>query len=183
MPTYSSDGAEYLRRVHANGRSPDQTFGGDELLFRRLPKGQLINGWPVPAGILAFDDDGVSVNRSRYSLPQDVLEPDCCGGHERTGHVVLEFAVADLTTLIPVEGREFFFLIKHNPLPCCYPHSLIWCNAESDAEKPYVKPSKTVRNLIRAEILTRMKSAGRFPREFAPVSRAPEPLSKSEPTE
>jgi hypothetical protein len=38
-------------------------------------------------------EGGISTNRGRYSLPQDVLEPDCCDGNNRLGMVVLGLAV------------------------------------------------------------------------------------------
>jgi hypothetical protein len=172
VPTYSPDDAGYRQRVHANGRGVDQTFGAEELLFRRFPKTGLVNGWPMPMN-LAFDASGVSVNRSRYSVPQDVLEPDCCNGNARSGQVVLEFAVGDIPIQFPADTPEYRFTLKHDPRESCYPHSLIWCNADGDAGRPCLRPPKTIRDLFRAELLPRMQSAGRAPREFTAIETVP----------
>jgi hypothetical protein len=167
VPTFSLDDAEYRQRVHTNGRAADQNFGADESLFRRFPKESLVNGWPMPLTV-HFDDTGISVNRSRYSLPQDVLEPDCCDGYVRVGQVVLEFLASDIPAQLPAEIPAYRFVLRHVPLECCYAHSVIWVNEEGDIERPCLKPSKTVRNLFRAELLTKMQAAGRVPREFLP---------------
>lgn len=170
MPIYSPDSDEYRQRVHQNGRAADQSFAPDELLFRRFPGNSLVNGWPMPLNILFEEASGISVNRSRYSLPQDVLEPDCCHGSPRAGQVVLEFAVSDLPMQLPMGNPEYVFVLKHEPREFCYAHSEIWCNSDGNIERPCRKPSKTIRDLFRAELLTKMKSAGRAPREFVVVS-------------
>jgi len=162
---YSADLDEYRQRLHANGRATDPAFGLDELLFRRFPKQSLVSGWPMALAI-PFDSSGISVNRSRYSLAQDVLEPDCCGGNYRAGQVVLEFGVADFPAELPVENPEYKFRLKHVPGECCYAHSVIWCNPAGDIKQPCSTPSKTIRDLFRAELLTKIQSAGRTPREF-----------------
>ena len=121
VPIYSADSPEYGQRVYRNERDPDQNFAGDEFLFRRFPKSSLVNGWPTPLTIFPIEQEsGISVNRSRYSLPQDVLEPDCCNGNHRTGMIVLEFAVSDLPDRIAADGREYAFVPKHVPHKCCY---------------------------------------------------------------
>lgn len=175
MPIYSSDSAEYRQRVYSNGRMADQNFPLDELLFRRFPRGSLVNGWPTPLNIPMEEVSGISVNRARFSLPQDVLEPDCCNGNHRTGMVVLEFAVDDLPRTIAANDREYAFVPKHVPRECCYAHSEIWCNSEGNIEQPCERPSKTIRDLFRAELLSKIVSMGRTPREF-------EIVSASEPT-
>lgn len=171
MPIYSFDDGEYRRRVHANGRSADQVFGPVEVLFRRFPKEFLVNGWPVPLNI-PFDATGISVNRSKYSIPEDVLEPDCCGGNIRSGQVVLEFLVDDLPAELPEDDPKYRFALKHDPCECCYAHSVIWCNIDGDIGSPCLKPSKTVRDLFRAQLLIRMQEAGRVPREITPLASA-----------
>jgi hypothetical protein len=162
--------AEYRQRVYRNDRVPDQTFPPDELLFRRFPRNSLVNGWPTPLTIPIEDHSGISVNRARYSLPQDVLEPDCCNGNHRPGMVVLEFAVGDLPGKIAANDQEYAFVPKHVPLEVCYAHSEIWCNSEGNIERPCERPSKTIRDLFRAELLSRIVSMGRTPREFAIVT-------------
>jgi hypothetical protein len=166
VPIYSPDSPAYNQRVYRNGRDADQDFSIDELLFRRLPKNSLVDGWPTPLTIPIEEESGISVNRARYSLPQDVLEPDCCNGNHRTGMVVLQFAVSDLPERIAADGREYAFIPKHVPQDCCYAHSEIWCNPSGDIGLACEKPSKTIRNLFRAKLLSRMLTMGRRPREF-----------------
>ena len=170
MPIYSFDSPAYGQRVHRNDRHPDQNFPADELLFRRFLKSSLLNGWPTPLTIPIEEASGISVNRARYSLPQDVLEPDCCNGNHRTGMVVLEFVVSDLPKRISANGREYAFVPKHVPHECCFAHSEIWCNSSGDTALPCEKPSKTIRDLFRAQLLSKMLAGGRIPREFPVVA-------------
>ncbi len=168
MPTYSPDSEAYRLRVHRNGRAEDPNFTPDELLYRRFQQDKLVNGWPMSLNISMDDASGISVNRERYSLPQDVLEPDCCDGNRREGMVVLQFAVSDLPEQLSTSEREYRFKPKHAPLECCYAHSAIWCNGEGNIDQPYEKPSKTARDLFRARLLEKMKTMGREPRTFRP---------------
>jgi hypothetical protein len=173
VPIYSLDSDEYRARVHCNDRGEDQVFPLDELLFRRYPRAALVNGMPTPLIIPIEENSGVSVNRGRYSLPQDVLEPDCCQNNTRPSMVVLEFAVEDVPTRIAAHNREYIFAMKHVPEDRCYAHSEIWCNSSGDLQQPCEKPSKTIRDLFRAQLLSRMASMGRKPREFAAVNANP----------
>lgn len=170
MPIYSQDSPAYGQRVYRNDRDPDQSFAADEFLFRRFPKRSLVNGWPTALSIsieISIEaESGISVNRSRYSLPQDVLEPDCCSGNHRTGMVVLEFAVNDLPERVAADGRDYAFVPKRVPHECCYAHSEIWCNSSGDIERACEKPPETIRDLFRAQLLLKMRTMGRMPREF-----------------
>jgi len=119
------------------------------------------------------DQSGISVNRSKYSEAQDVLEPDCCDGHVRAECVVLEFPTADVPPELRTEdgtNRTFRFPLKHVPQDTCYAHSEIWCNQEGDIELPYESPPKRVRDIFRAKLAARV--AERDPREFQPVNAA-----------
>lgn len=171
VPIYSPDSPAYGQRVYRNGRHPDQNFPADEFLFRRFPKSSLLNGWPTPLTIPIEAESGISVNRARYSLPQDVLEPDCCNGNHRTGMAVLEFVVSDLPERISANGREYAFVLKHVPHECCFAHSEIWCNSSGDIAQPCERPSKTIRDLFRAQLLSKMLAMGRMPLDFPAVSR------------
>jgi hypothetical protein len=153
VPFYSPENEEYYARVHRNGRDPDQHFGLEERPFRRYPEASLVAGKPVPL-VMQFDA-GVSVNRERFSEPQDVLEPDCCDGRPRPGHVVLALRVSNVPNAISTEdrsGRVFQFRPKHTPCETCYPHSEIWCNQSGDIHQNYERPPKQVRDKLRAAL-------------------------------
>jgi hypothetical protein len=153
VPFYSPDDRGYYARVHRNGRDPDRQFGLTERLFRRYPEGLLVAGKPVP--LVMQLDSGVSVNRERFSEPQDVLEPDCCDGRPRPGHVVLAFRVSNLPNAISTEDhpeRVFQFRLKHTPRETCYPHSEVWSNQSGDVDDDYQRPPKQVRDKLRAAL-------------------------------
>ena len=73
-------------------RVPDDNFGADEDLYHRYsPYDADFDGEPIAANLLEGSHDGsrfpgLSVNRSRYSKPEDVLHPDCCGGLDRSDY-------------------------------------------------------------------------------------------------
>jgi hypothetical protein len=159
VPTFSPDGAEYFARVHRNGRREDQAFLPSELLYHRFRSDQEVAGNATPLTILPFvGTTGPSVNRSKYSEPHDVLEPDCCDGHDRSTHKVLEFRVADVPDELAVadgSGRVFRFRVKHVPEAECFAHSEIWCNRDGNIFNPVEVPPKTVRLKLRALIQQR----------------------------
>ena len=105
------------------------------------------------------DESGISTNRSKYSEPQDVLEPDCCDGHHRPECVVLDILVSDVPTEIPAPdetGRLFRFRMAHRPCELCFAHTEIWCNQSGDIEQPHQAPPKQVKNLFRGELARRL---------------------------
>lgn len=170
MPIYSPDGQTYRDRVHRNGREEDQTFAPDERLFRRYPKKHLYDGKPGPLSLMTFQaDSGISVNRNKYSEPQDVLEPDCCEGAHKPGYVVLDIHSSDVPAEIPVtdgSGRVFQFRIVHKPGEWCFAHSEICCNEQGDAGLAHREPPKHVRNIFRGVLARHL--ATRQVLEFAP---------------
>ncbi|MGA2589226.1 MAG: hypothetical protein ABSH32_04875 [Bryobacteraceae bacterium] len=153
MPFYNPEDETYYARAHRNGRDPDQQFDPAERLFRRYPEASLVEGKPVPLA-MQFDS-GVSVNRAKFSEPQDVLEPDYCEGRHRPGHVVLVLRVFTVPDAIGTEdrsGRVFQFRLKHTPRETCYPHSEAWCNQSGDIYQDYEKPPKQVRDKLRVAL-------------------------------
>jgi hypothetical protein len=165
---YSPDDEAYRARVHRNGRAADPAFGREERLFRRYRKADLINGKPGPLAMLPLEAE-VSVNRNKYSEPQDVLESDCCDGHKRSGYVVLDIHVSDIPEAIAVDdgtGRIFRFCVAHEPKDACFAHSEIRCNQDGDIGKPHEQPPKQVRNIFRAELARHL--AQRDVLEFQP---------------
>jgi hypothetical protein len=159
VPTHSPDGPEYLARVHANGRQEDQEFPSAESLYRRYREKDLVNGKPTPlAGFQFAETTGHSVNRERYSNPLDAIEPDCCGGADRPGHMVLELLVADVPPSVTCSetGRVYQFKMKHVPKPTCYAHSEIWCNKSGQTTDSYESPPKNVKDRFRVQLLSRL---------------------------
>lgn len=153
MAFYSLDEVAYRHRVYANGRTEDQEFSGDEFLYRRILEIDLVKGEPWAASLNFRPDTGHSVNRAKYSHPCDVLEPDCCGGKDRSACAVLQFEVGDTPDCIPgANGAKYYFRPKHAPRESCYPHSEIWCTLDGDITKPYHEPPKVVKNIFRAEL-------------------------------
>ena len=173
MPTYSPDRPEFQQRVHENGRSEDTDFPSAEALYRRYREKDLVDGKPTPLSAFRFDDNsGHSVNRGRYSEPQDVLEPDCCNGLMRIGYVVLELAVGDIPAEITSADetrRVYNFQMKHVPKATCFAHSEIWCNQHGHIREPYEKPPKNVRDVFAAELVRQIRNA---PRRFEPQGAA-----------
>jgi hypothetical protein len=132
--------------MYRNGRPEDQVFDGAELLCRRYVQEHLINGQFSPAGF-SFKTSGPSVNRQKYSDPEDVLFlPDgtfCdeCG--------VLEFAVWNIPARIQGGQSAYVFSPRHVPEDLNYAHSEIWC----DSEEPTggcVEPTRAVKKKLRA---------------------------------
>lgn len=156
MPFYSPDDQTYRDRVHRNGREVDQSFDPEESLFRRFPKAGLLHGKPVALTTISFAaDSGISVNRSKYSEPQDVLEPDCCNGVYRPECVVLDIHNCELPQEIAATdntGRVFRFRMVHRPGDTCFAHSEVWCNQQGDVHQAYEEPPKHVKNLFRGEV-------------------------------
>src|SRR5438876_8473273 len=94
-----------------------------ESLFRRYPRKSLFNGKPVPLTMSFEGDSGISVNRSKYSEPQDVLEPDCCDGEHRPECVILDIHVSEMPKEIATTdetGRVFRFRMVHKPKDTCF---------------------------------------------------------------
>jgi hypothetical protein len=173
MPIYNPDGPEFSERVHENGRTEDSDFPPTEALYRRYRENDLVDGKPTPLSAFRFDNNsGHSVNRSKYSEPQDVLEPDCCNGSVRIGYVVLELAVNDIPAAITSAdetGRVYRFHMKHVPRATCFAHSEIWCNQQGSVREPYEKPPKNVRDVFAAELIRRIRNP---PHKFEPRGEA-----------
>jgi hypothetical protein len=152
---------------HANGRGPDNDFSDGEKLYRRFSPASLDSDGTLIAMQLVEPDfpRGLSTNRSKYSIPEDVLHPDCCAqkDYSRWGIAALEYQ--SLLELFEISGdgnapsRRYRILVLHIPLEKCYAHTEITCCAEGENT-----PSDTgkVRRGFRAQ-LARLFSIERFP--------------------
>jgi hypothetical protein len=153
VPIYSPDDEEYRNRVHTNGRLPQQIFPPDELLYRRFLPGSIVNGVLAAVGFKFEDHSGHSFNRSSFSIPTDVLEPDCCDGEHLVECKVLDVPVSAIPTEIGLSDDVIYkFRMKHVPSPCCYAHSELWCNKTGDVDQSYECPPKSIRTRLRALI-------------------------------
>lgn len=142
------DKNNFETRVHQNDRSPVDEFDLDELLYRRVnPVHHLIEGVLSP---LAFNFPNQSFNRGRYSLPEDVLHPDCCSGMIFKDWRVATLSVSDIPNqLRSGDDKEFRFSMHHTPERLCYPHSEIRCRQGVTFLNDR-KPPKKVREEFRA---------------------------------
>lgn len=174
MPRYSPEREAYNRRVHQGDRSPNPVFARDEILYRRYPEKDLVDGRPTPLGFQFPETSGISVNRGAYSEPHDVLEPDCCDGNVREFCVVIQFRVESVPEEIVSSTGSYRFRLKHLPEPSCFAHAEIWCNRAGDVEQPYMKPPKQARTLFYAKLIQQITSA---PLRFEPVAESESFLS------
>lgn len=106
-----SDVPERLKR---RGRPVDPNFDPEERLYRRVPRRDFIgrDGYVLPAGV-RFPD--ISVNRGKYSEPEDVVL-----GYENAAAIAAA-RVRD----IPDRIDEYEFRPEHVPKPQNYAHSEI----------------------------------------------------------
>jgi hypothetical protein len=157
VPILSRDIPDRMRR---SGRPEDQDFGPDELLYRRYLQSHWVAGHFSDLGFRFSRESGQSVNRQRYSEPEDVLFLE--GGAFDDDWGVLEFAVRDIPPRLPEQGfPAYIFFPKHVPLELNFAHSEVWCDLERRTGN-YVEPPKTVKKLLRAKLSQRV-----FPRIVA----------------
>lgn len=137
---------EVPRRLLRQGRQPDPRFLPSERLFRRIHPDHLEGGQVLSAAI-PFPD--FSVNREKYSIPEDVLL-------DHTGFGILAFQVRDVPPRLDgADDREFTFKVEHVPEEENYAHSEV--RTYCDGERTSAKPPKA----LRAEFRLRLCAAGR----------------------
>jgi hypothetical protein len=101
--------------MYRSGRPVDMNFDDNENLYNRFRKEYLAEGKFLPTGI-KFPD--WSVNREKYSEPEDVLIPDF---HEWG---IAQFKVGDVPDTLPSPGDiKFDFKVEHDPVEDNYSHS------------------------------------------------------------
>lgn len=129
-------------------------FQPGELLYRRYRRQDVTNG-VIQDAALKFpkkdENTGQSVNRSRFSKPQDTLWND----KERLdGLGVFQFPASCLPkeATCPATGRRFAFWPKHVPIQNNYAHSEIWSDQLPRNDAGYVLPTKLVCKQLRATI-------------------------------
>jgi hypothetical protein len=131
--------SEVSSRLLQQGRAPDPEFQPSERLFRRIPPSALEDDHPPEASI-TFPD--FSVNREKYSHPEDVLI-----GYPEFG--ILTFQVRDVPARVSIDVRVFTFCVEHDPKEDNYAHSEVrtYCDG-----KRGVKPPRSVRTEFRLQL-------------------------------
>lgn len=130
--------AEIPNRLLRRGRAPDPDFLPLERLFRRIPSDDA----PLET-VITFRDGSFSVNREKYSLPEDVIL-----GYP--GFRVFAFRVQDIPPSLDEGDRAFTFRVEHVPEEDNYAHSEVrtYCGGERFSKKP----PKTVRAKFRLQL-------------------------------
>ena len=137
--------------MYRRGRPVEDRFAPEESLFRRYRKEHWVEGRFSGVG-LGFST-GISVNRARFSEPEDVLFSQT---GEFNGWGILECQVADVPPEIGLLDAAFSFFMRHVPHDDNYSHSEIW----SDRRIPtgaYVEPTRAVRKQFRTILSQRMR--------------------------
>lgn len=128
--------AEIPERLRRRGRAAVQEFSSDERLFRRVTPHHPLDseGFVLPPGVPLPD---LSVNREKYSEPEDVLigHPDAVG--------IAAAVVGD----IPAEIDGYEFLPVHDPQEDNYSHTEI--RTFRDGKRLRRKPPNLVRKEFR----------------------------------
>jgi len=143
--------ADLPDRLRRNGRPEDQEFLPEERLFRRYRREDYLGNQFSGLGF-AFPKQ--SVNRGKYSNPEDVLFSNT---DEFEGWGVLYFRAQDLPLRFPPDVAQYTFYPRHVPDDEMYPHSEVWCDRLPQTGA-YVEPaSKSVRKLFRAFMSQRVR--------------------------
>lgn len=137
--------AEIPSRLLRQGREPDPNFLPSERLFRRSRPSALDDD-PLFEAVITFPDP--SVNREKYSLPEDVIL-----GYP--GFRVFTFRVQDIPRSLDEGGRAFTFGVEHVPEDDNYAHSEV--RTYCDGERISKKPPKTVRTKFRLQLAKAMQ--------------------------
>jgi hypothetical protein len=149
----SSEPTSQASPIHQNGRTAVDEFDADEFLYRRYSTVHIVDGQVTPQSI-SFPKP--SFNRSKFSLPQDVLHADCCDGKELPGWGVLEGCVPELRVSAESgDKRPFVTYPKHIPKETCYAHSELWCASPPDSDD--AKPSQSAKEKLRILVSRRLR--------------------------
>jgi hypothetical protein len=94
-----------------------------------------------------------SVNRDKYSKPEDVLFSE---SGQFDGWGVLAFVVAEFPGPVSASNCQYLLVPRHVPLEENYAHSEIWCNKVPGTTE-HVDAPKTVKKLYRAQLSQRVR--------------------------
>jgi hypothetical protein len=138
-------------------------FAPAEPLYRRISAAELTGGEIDPSRFnsVSFDksiEGAPSVLRGRFAEPRDVLHPHCADGRDVTHFLIYFIFVQDLPDVIKSDdGKEFAFFPSHRPEPTCGAHSVIACCIAGDPARGYSKPTRPVRNQLRAKLAAKLQ--------------------------
>lgn len=132
----SASVAEIPERLKRGGRPADQEFSREERLFRRGTIHHPLDseGFVLPPGV-PFPD--LSVNREKYSEPEDVL----------IGYPVAVGVAAAVVGDIPGEIDGYELLPIHDPEEANYAHTEV--RAFREGKRTQRKPPSSVRKAFR----------------------------------
>ncbi len=173
LKAFAKQSRRLLARLMGRSRGdllvPDQVFLPDELLFRRIrPGAETVStdtGKHPAFNEICFPR--FSLNRGKYSSPEDVLKPD------HPGWGIFQFAVGDIPDKLYCESSKFTytFPLFHDPIQDNFAHSEIHSFSDDlKRDNPHA-PSKTIRNHFRFLI-----------QERALIIKEPSQLDSSEKT-
>jgi hypothetical protein len=128
-----------------NGRPEDPVFEPTEKLFRRYKRQHVVGG--AFSGVGLSFKDAPSLNREKYSQPQDVLFSET---DEFANWGVLSFQVQHIPPSFPPEHPQYTLFPKHTPLEDNYSHTELYCVGTPSAG--YIEPGPAVRKLLRAAL-------------------------------
>jgi hypothetical protein len=141
---------------HSDDRVPDAHFPAAELLYRRYSNTH-VNGRQLrPQAIRPLPH--ASVNREKYSVPEDVLHPNCCDEKTYQNLGVFAFSVESVEAealQLTNDARVFQFFLVHDPLKLCKAHSEIQCRELTTGDTLEDVP-KTIRERLRVRISQRL---------------------------
>lgn len=141
----------------------NEPFTPDELLYRRIASSELNTKDeldPTRFNSISFGstyEGAPSVNRSKFSQPQDVIHSDCAGQKDVSDWLIYFISVDSIPTNIESgDKRIFTFFPIHVPLETCGSHSVITSALADDEKRNFMKPSKAVVNDLRVKLATRL---------------------------
>jgi len=142
------------------GKTAQQDFSSEELLFRRFPPHVIVEG-EVLASSIRFDEPP-SFCRERFAKPEDTIHPNCANSQDVSMFGVFGLSVLSIMLELPdKQGSLYIFQPAHKPLPDCYAHSQVHCTKQqsrlSDSEPAdHIQPPKEVRKAFRGKLATQL---------------------------
>lgn len=149
--------------LHENEVDIHAGFEPQELLYSRVSMGELVNGELTAASISVHYagptvEPSPSVLRGKFSTPLDVLHQDCSAGRDVSAYEAYSIQVQELPVHVPSGDGQFYnFFPVHIPKPDCGAHSVVACCLADDPSKTFKKPSRTARNTLRVQLVTKLK--------------------------